>query len=168
MPRGGWAPRMSRFSIVAPRRHMSAFAFEYETPSRKASVFCGGVSRSGFTAMSNGIRAIECVQAAVGDDGRTRGGSGSNFHFDCQQITTQSDNRRYWNCFPHAAARAEQRPRGPSIARQALPRIRSISQAAIASMAAGSGRRSRRRKTRGAGDCVVAGGRACLKRRTSL
>ena len=34
----------------------------------------------------HGIRAIECVQAAVGDDGVLAAVPGSNFHFDCQQI----------------------------------------------------------------------------------
>jgi glutamate synthase (NADPH/NADH) small chain len=34
----------------------------------------------------HGIRSIECVQAAVGEDGVLAAVPGSNFHFDCQQI----------------------------------------------------------------------------------
>jgi len=67
-------------------RHMSAFAFEYEHAKQGGVRFLWRVMPVRIHSDEHGIRSIECVQAAVGEDGVLAAVSGSNFHFDCQQI----------------------------------------------------------------------------------
>ncbi|MFY9748776.1 MAG: NAD(P)-dependent oxidoreductase [Acidobacteriaceae bacterium] len=67
-------------------RHMPAFAFEYEHAKQEGVRFLWRVMPVRIHSNEHGIRSIECVQAAIGDDGVLAAVPGSNFHFDCQQI----------------------------------------------------------------------------------
>ena len=96
---------------------MSAFAFEYEHAKQEGVRFLWRVMPVRIHSNEHGIRSIECVQAAIGDDGVLAAVPGSNFHFDCQQIIYaigQSPLLELLSRLPRTEL--EQRPRRRSIA----------------------------------------------------
>ena len=93
-------------------RHMSAFAFEYEHAKQEGVRFLWRVMPVRIHSNEHGIRSIECVQAAIGDDGVLAAVPGSNFHFDCQQIIYAIGQSPLLELLSSARGlRTEQRPR---------------------------------------------------------